>query len=534
MTRFFALSLLLCATGFAAKDINASKISRQPLPANNLGTVPIGTEISVRMRDSELYWQVRLIAVDHDFLRVAIREEYYTLAYGTQYQDKAESLPRQKVFRAFGAGKWYSDLPMTDTDHMRFDNYVDFAMARGDIVETHDGHKYMGFVTSESDIELIISMSEGSKPIYRNEIRACRIRGKICDAPGYLVPGYVVPGVIASAKGSRNFTEALEAAMPADAKGKSFGVSSFQNASSNKTADAMAASLKSKAVAHLTALGYRVTDRETLASVLKEKQLSQQGVLAGNDKTLDQAAQNDYIISGNLESGGSGNYQVVINVVSTRSLAVVSSKIAQVEATEGASNPDAYRHNGFHAKFLLGPGYASYGVSNIGSFDSLALSGTSYMLQLNTGFAIEENLILGANIGTSFTSEPNISASPDILTEKRLTGRTLGLSTWGPSLTYYTRTNYFMTAMVGAATAIYEDTRQAVSVKNGFASGLAFGREWWQSENFAMGISLNLMYSSITLTDLELLIKTTGGDVKDSDFRMSQLGVYLAFSVAYK
>jgi len=538
MTRFFALSLLLCATGFAAKDINASEISRQPLPANNLGGIPIGAEVEITMRGTEAatkwgndlyYSQVRVTAIDDELLHVVFRDEYYTLAYGTQFQERAENLPRARVFRVRANKLWYTDLPMTNEDHVTYDSYFHFALEKGDMLETTDGQKYIGFFSSQNETHLTLSMAEGLRSFSRNLIQTCRIKGVAC--PTTAGSNHAV---VTSAKGSRNFTEALEAAMPADAKGKSFGVSSFQNASSNKTADAMAASLKSKAVAHLTALGYRVTDRETLASVLKEKQLSQQGVLAGNDKTLDQAAQNDYIISGNLESGGSGNYQVVINVVSTRSLAVDSSKIAQVEATEGASNPEAYRHNGFHAKFLLGPGYASYGVSNIGSFDSLALSGTSYMLQLNTGFAIEENLILGANIGTSFTSEPNISASPDILTEKRLTGRTLGLSTWGPSLTYYTRTNYFMTAMVGAATAIYEDTRQAVSVKNGFASGLAFGREWWQSENFAMGISLNLMYSSITLTDLELLIKTTGGDVKDSDFRMSQLGVYLAFSVAYK
>lgn len=534
MIRHVTLSLLLSATAFAAKNTNTTRINRQPLPANNLGAISIGAEVAIRLRDSSIIEQARVKSIDAEFLHITVREEYYTLAYGTQYEEKAEAVRRARIYRILSKNKWYSDLPMSEDDHARFRDYDDFAMAKGDHVETADGEKYVGFVTAESDIEIIISMSDGLKPIYRNAIRACRIRGKTCDIPVYLVPDYGGPAIVASAKGSRNFTEALEAAVPGDAKGKSFGVAAFQNASGNKTADAMAASLKSKAVAHLTALGYRVTDRDALTSVLKEKQLSQQGVLAGSDKTLDQTVQNDYIVSGNLESGGSGNYQVVINVVSTRSLAVVSSKIAQVEATEGASNPDAYRHNGFHAKFMLGPGFASYGVNNVGSFDSLALSGTSFMVQLNTGFAIEENLILGINLGSSFTSEPNISASPDILTEKRLSGRTLGLSTWGPSLTYYTRTNYFMTAMVGAATAIYEDTRQAVSVKNGFASGLAFGREWWQSENFAMGISLNLMYSSIALTDLELLLKTTGGDVKDSDFRMSQFGVYLAFSVAYK
>jgi len=528
--RIFALSLLISANIFAANKADVSRISKQPLPAKNLGTIPIGTEISVRMRDSELYWQVRLIAVDDNFMRVAIREEYYTLAYGTQYQDKPESLPRQRVFRAFGAGKWYSDLPMADTDHARFDNYVDFVMARGDIVETHDGSKYVGFVTSESDTELIISMSEGPRPIYRNEIRACRIRGKVCDTPAHFGPG-----VVASAKGSRSFTEALEAAMPADGKTKSFGVSAFQNASGNKTADNMAASLRSKAVAHLTSLGYRVADRDTLPTVLKEKQLAQQGVLSGKDQSLDQSVQNDYIISGNLEGSGSGNtYQVVINVVSTRSLAVVSSKLAQVEATDGATDPDAFRHNGFHAQFMLGPGYASYNTTGVGSFDSLALSGTSFMVQLKAGFALEENMILGLSIGSSLTSEPNISSSPDILTEKRLSGRTLGLSTWGPSFTYYTRQNYYASLMAGAATAIYRDTRQETSVKNGVATGLTFGREWWQSENFAMGISLNIMYSSIALTDLELLLKTTGGDIKDADFRMSQIGVYLAFTVAYK
>lgn len=538
MNRFLALSLLFSATGFAAKDINASKISRQPLPANNLGAIPIGAEVAITMRgteaatkwDNDLYYsQVRVTAIDDEFLYVVFRDEYYTLAYGTQFQERAENLPRARVFRAQSKKLWYTDLPMTKEDHVTYNSYFHFASEKGDVLETTDGEKYMGFFSAQNETHITLSMAEGLRSFSRDSIRSCRIKGVTCP-----INAGANIAIVASAKGTRDFTEALEAAMPADVKGKSFGVSSFQNASGNKTADAMAASLKSKAVAHLTSLGYRVTDRETLASVLKEKQLSQQGVLAGNDKTLDQAAQNDYIISGSLESGGSGDYQVVINVVSTRSLSVVASKIAQVEATEGASNPDAYRHNGFHAKFLLGPGYASYGVSNIGSFDSLALSGTSYMVQLNTGFAIEENLILGLNLGSSFTSEPNISASPDILTEKRLTGRMLGLSTWGPALTYYTRTNYFMTAMVGAATAIYKDTRQEVAVKNGLAAGLSFGREWWQSENFAMGLSLNIMYSSISLTDLELLLKTTGGDVKDSDFRMSQLGVYLAFSVAYK
>lgn len=537
--RFSVLSFFLCVALVAAREQTLPEMGTPPVAAGKPGNstrdfteyrldkVPVGSRVSIRLRDDSVIADVKIIQITDGQIHYFSTHSYYGLADDPKAHAIKGQIARRKVFRIATPEVTYSDFPIRQGEHDVYKTYYEYIISRGDFVKTADGATYYGMVEAERPGEILLSMTDGTRTFYRAEVRACRINGQPCEP--------MVNDTIPSAKGAKKFTEALEAALPADAKAKSFGVSQFQNASGNKTADNMAASLRSKAVAHLTSLGYRVADRDTLPTVLKEKQLAQQGVLSGKDQSLDQSVQNDYIISGNLEGSGSGNtYQVVINVVSTRSLAVVASKIAQVEATDGATDPDAFRHNGFHAQFMLGPGYASYNTTGVGSFDSLALGGTSFMVNLKAGFALEENLILGLSLGSSFASEPNITSSPDILTEKRLTGRTLGLSTWGPSFTYYTRQNYYASLMAGAATAIYTDTRQETSVKNGFATGLTFGREWWQSENFAMGISLNIMYSSIALTDLELLLKTTAGDIKDADFRMSQIGVYLAFTVAYK
>lgn len=490
-------------------------VARQDL---SLSAVPKDAEVQVRMRDDSVIYHARFYSANEQdvFLRVTNDD-----LLGTQ---RNVTLARGRIFRIASGRNMYSDLPITDQEHRIFESYRNFVMAKGDSVSTRDGITYYGFLVSESTSEITLETSEGRKVFYRANIRGCKLQGKRCDGSG-------VVGI--APRGLEEFAHAIEKLLPVGSRQSSFGVGQYRNATGEKAADPFGASLKSKVVSHLTNSGHRVHDRDQLSGVLREKELSQKGVLQGKDLTLEKSVQSDYIISGSIEKSAGQKYRVVTNIVSTQSLAVVASGETYIEAADENADINAYTHRGLHANFTGGPGFSWITANGVQGFDSLSIVGTGGFFQFRFGVAIEENLILGINVGGNVLSEPNMSSSPDILTEKRLVNRTLGTSNWGPSLTYFTRGNYFVSGMLGASTAIYKDIKQETSVKNGFAGMLGFGREWWVSEKFALGLSLSLHYTYINLTDMDLLLKTRNGDVRDTDFSLSQFSVVIAFSASY-
>jgi|GEM_PF-6556888 len=517
----FARALMLSFGLFFIHEL-AADAKKSDFP---LDSVPKGVEVSIRLRNDTVIGNAKIEKVDKEKVVLLYRENVSLIdAFEGSGSFQRAEIDRQRIFRIATDNGYYSDLPLTMADHRAFETYYQYITERGDFVITQDREKTFGIVESEDYNQISLHTSEGRKLFYRANIRDCMIQGKRCNERG-------VVGI--APRGLEEFAHAIEKLLPAGSKQSSFGVGQYRNATGEKAADPFGASLKSKVVSHLTNSGHRVHDRDQLSGVLREKELSQKGVLQGKDLTLEKSVQSDYIISGSIEKSAGGKYRVVTNIVSTQSLAVVASGETYIEAADENADINAYTHRGLHANFTGGPGFSGIAASGVQGFDSLSIAGTGGFFQFRFGVAIEENLILGINIGGNILSEPNGSSSPDILTEKRMVNRTLGTSNWGPSLTYFTRGNYFVSGMLGASTAIYKDTKQEVRVNNGFAGMLGFGREWWVSEKFALGLSLSLHYTYIHLTDMDLLLKTRNGDVRDTDFSLSQFSVVIAFSASY-
>jgi len=507
-------------------SLSAAPIKKMPKSELSLDSIPIGSSGNLRLRDDRMLYGATIEKISATTVEVSYERDSldFSVIFSQPTGPNRGVIDRHKIFRISTNKGYFSDLPLTPDDHRYFESYHSFAVERGDYVVTRDRIKQYGFLESEDYSQISLQTSAGIKTFYRTNLIDCYIKGKSCDSN---------KTAAVSQQSLNEFAAALEKILPSGSLEKSFGVGSIKNATGDKAADSISRIIKNKTIAHLSKLGIQVHDREQLSSVIKEKELAQQGLLPGKDITFETSRQSAFIISGQIEKAFADKYTLTMTIISTQSLNVVGSREILLELADVNAAPNAQMHSGFHANLTVGPGFSTIAAINIESLDSLSLNGVSGFVQLRAGFAIEENFIIALNLGSNYMNEPVANSSPELLAEKRLSNRAFGLTTWGPSLTYFTERNYFLTGMVGAATAIYADTKQELSVKNGFAALFGLGREWWLNDSFALGISLNVQYSYINLNDMELILKTKTGEIRDTDFSLSQYMIVLAFSASY-
>jgi hypothetical protein len=168
-------------------------------------------------------------------------------------------------------------------------------------------------------------------------------------------------------------------------------------------------------------------------------------------------------------------------------MAAVCSVTTGVARAQGAR-----QHDGFYLHLDLGGGGMNTSATQAGT--EFEFSGAAGQFSVAVGYNVIPNLIIAGQFWGVSATDPDFEvngtkvATPDI---------TLGLSAFGLNLTYYFMPiNIYVSATPSIATTSLEVGGTTFETDSGFAIRLAAGKEWWVSDNWALGLNLQYAYSS--------------------------------------
>lgn len=290
--------------------------------------------------------------------------------------------------------------------------------------------------------------------------------------------------------------------------------------------------LWSKLVAYLNEKGYRIFDREGLESMRQERSLSKAAA-----PPLQAAAPVDYVISATIGRVDGQMVAVTTKITEVKTLQIVFFN----ETLVAAGNPlihttGFHKHDGFYFSSNLGLGYQSTDVAEFQGLSNLGLRGSSLMLGLKAGWSLNSSWVIGLGINTmafGAFGAPAITSTPDIITEEPSQTKQISMIITGPHVTYYWSSNYFATASIATASILYRDSLKQVNTDNGYGLIAGFGREWWISKNWGIGLMVQMSYTRVELRNIDLALTTTQGTLTDRNFVLSTWALTLSVSATY-
>ena len=129
----------------------------------------------------------------------------------------------------------------------------------------------------------------------------------------------------------------------------------------------------------------------------------------------------------------------------------------------------------------------------------LAIDGSAGTFELMLGYAVREGLIFHLAVVEVFDSEATYQVNGQGLD---YADRDLQMSAVGVGATWYSRTNFYLSATVLGASLQVNDTLceesfdacvPIVDLQGGGLIRLALGKEWWVSDNWGLGVGVSLM-----------------------------------------
>jgi len=185
---------------------------------------------------------------------------------------------------------------------------------------------------------------------------------------------------------------------------------------------------------------------------------------------------------------------------------------AALASTVRPARPGSRTHDGFFLRMSAGCGWGGQGVSGSmslpdgsGRVGGLGGNGSIAGGALQMGGAVARDTILHAHLW-GHTAWPN----------EQVNGvyRALFLGGMGIGVTrYFMPMNLFVTAAVGPATGVmalvdsrsggrHRDRSHSTELLAGFGATVSVGNEWWVSDNWAIGVALQLDYAHVRSEDL--------------------------------
>jgi hypothetical protein len=183
-----------------------------------------------------------------------------------------------------------------------------------------------------------------------------------------------------------------------------------------------------------------------------------------------------------------------------------------------APKEGARRHDGLFLRFTLGPGFGSWqgtGVAtappSIGAVQNPSGDGSKFGGSFSLGGVVSENLILHGDAWFNGNSPR----------QTRTALMQFGTGAFGGSLTYYWMPhNAFVSGGIGLASSwlvildpddLYQFDRgnrdripDGINAGTGIAAYLTVGKEWWISDNWAMGVAVQGDFARTQGRDLDI------------------------------
>jgi hypothetical protein len=173
-----------------------------------------------------------------------------------------------------------------------------------------------------------------------------------------------------------------------------------------------------------------------------------------------------------------------------------------------------HHHTGIYLRLSTGLGF-SYSREEVESID-YQIYGFANMVFLSIDGALTENLILSADVFGSVTVDSTVHVSylPDLGGSGTVdvSGELACFGT-GAGITYYVMPiNLYFGLSGGISKVTFTDTSgYEISTKIGWGVNLMVGKEWWVSENWGLGIALQMFLASSPEKNIAAEIVTTAG-----------------------
>jgi hypothetical protein len=160
-------------------------------------------------------------------------------------------------------------------------------------------------------------------------------------------------------------------------------------------------------------------------------------------------------------------------------------------AAYGAADPGAHRHDGFYLRFFLGLGYTSMNLDDA----DLTVSGAGGAFGIAAGVAVSENFIIFAEIFDDIAVNPKIEMGGSSLDTEDVNA---GVVAIGLGAAYYFPSNMYLsgTLSMGQIT-VQQDGEEIGESDFGPGVSLMVGKEWWVSNNWGLGVALQLYAGSM-------------------------------------
>jgi hypothetical protein len=157
-----------------------------------------------------------------------------------------------------------------------------------------------------------------------------------------------------------------------------------------------------------------------------------------------------------------------------------------------------HTHDGFFLQMDLGLGGMSSTVEDGGS--ELDLSGGAGQFSIGIGGALTPNFILAGQLWGVSVPDPDVELDGESFGQA---DATLGLSGIGVQLVYYFMPlNLYVSATPSITQLSIDDGDNDAESEVGLGVKLAVGKEWWVSDNWALGLNAQLAFSSNDDSDL--------------------------------
>jgi len=175
------------------------------------------------------------------------------------------------------------------------------------------------------------------------------------------------------------------------------------------------------------------------------------------------------------------------------------SSIGLAQTPEEQTIPKGFhQHDGFYLSLTGGPAFGKITVEAANaSFKKIEMSGAGFQFDFKIGGVISEenNLILSFDVISRAISGPTMTVDGNSANTN--TDVTAGDVIYGVGITkYFMPDNIFINATVGLAKFTMQYNNAQSTSESGFGFQIKGGKEWWVSDNWALGVAGGLAYIS--------------------------------------
>lgn len=165
---------------------------------------------------------------------------------------------------------------------------------------------------------------------------------------------------------------------------------------------------------------------------------------------------------------------------------VLVALVASVAFAQDNGGPGYHQHDGFFLAMNLGFGYGSNETDNFAEIDGYKIEGAPF----NSEFDIRIGGCIFPNLAVYYHAMAAEAVEFDVKQEdgdEYTMSNVLGHRLSGIGVTYYIMPmNVFVGGTIGLGNMIMDDRYS----DNGFAFAITAGKEWWVSDNWGLGFSV--------------------------------------------